>query len=302
MPKSGIIRVGRLLDLDAVAAVARHRNFRRAAIELGLSTTALSRIVAALEERLGIQLFLRTTRSVSLTAAGERFVARIGPALDQIGEAVDEVNDQRTALSGTLRINCSSGAAHYLLQPILLPFLSRYPAITVEVGTEDRLIDIVAHGYDAGIRQAMSIPAGMVSVPISGPMRFVIVGSPEYLSGRVLPRVPDDLASHNCIRIRLAGGELYRWEFRKNGAMQSLDVPGTLMLQDPSLMRLAALAGAGLAYVAEWRVEDDLASGRLVSLLRDWTPDEDGMCLYHPSRRHPTAALRALIDAIEAAS
>ena len=298
MPKSGIIRAGRLLELEAVAAVARCRSFRRAALELGLSTTALSRTVAAVEERLGIQLFMRTTRSVAPTRAGERFIARVVPALGEIGAALEEAADQRKAPSGTLRINCSSGAGQRILEPLLLPFLDRHPAIDIELVTEARLIDIITDGFDAGVRESGSVPAEMVRVQITGPTRFVVVGSPAYLAGREQPQRPAALESHRCIRIQLASGRRYRWEFRDGDNNLEIDVTGPLLLDDPSLMRSAALAGAGLAYMAEWRVNDDVAAGRLIPLLQPWMPDEEGLCLYHPSRRHPSAALRALVAVI----
>ena len=296
MPRSGIIRAGRLRELEAIAAVARQRSFRLAALDLGLSTTALSRIVAGVEERLGVQLFARTTRSVALTPAGERFVARMVPALREIGAAIDDATDQRDAPSGTLRINCSSGAARRILEPLILPFLEQYPAVSIDLVTESRLIDIVAQGFDAGIRQTGLVPTGMTGVPISGPVHFLVVASPAYLAGREAPRVPADLLDHRCIRIQLANGAGYPWEFREGARQFAIDVPGALTLDDPALMRRAALANAGLAYMAKWRVEADIAAGRLVSLLDQWMPTEEGLCLYHPSRRHPSAALRALIE------
>jgi len=299
IPRSGIIRTGRLLELEAIAAVARQRSFRKAALDLGLSTTALSRTIAGVEERLGVQLFARTTRSVSLTPAGERFVARMVPALREIGAAIDDATDQRDAPHGTLRINCSSGAARQILEPLILPFLDRYPAVSVDLVTEGRFVDIVAQGFDAGIRQAGAVPTGMTSVAISGPVRFVIVASPAYLAGRQVPDVPADLLDHRCIRIQLANGAAYPWEFRDGARDFAIDVPGPLTLDDPALMRHAALAGAGLAYVAEWRVAADIAASRLTPLLERWTPVEEGLCLYHPSRRHPPAALRALIEAVK---
>jgi DNA-binding transcriptional LysR family regulator len=300
MPNSGIIRAGRLLELEAVAAIARHRSFRRAAVDLGMSTTALSRTIAAVEERLGIQLFVRTTRSVAPTAAGERFITRVVPALGEISAALDDAADQREAPSGTLRINCSSGAARRLLEPLLLPFLEGHPAVSIELVTEDRLIDIIASGFDAGVRQSGSVPAEMVRVQVTSPTRFVVVGSPGYLAAHEPPLQPADLERHRCIRVQLSSGRPYRWEFREGDGEFQIDVPGTLLLDDPSLMRRAALAGAGLAYMADWRVADDVAAGRLVPLLQRWMPEEDGLCLYHPSRQHPSAALRALITSIDA--
>jgi len=299
MPRSGIIRTGRLAELEAVAAVARQRSFRLAALDLGLSTTALSRTVANVEERLGVRLFARTTRSVALTSAGERFVARMVPALREIGAAIEDATDERDTPAGTLRINCSSGAAHQILPSLVLPFLDRYPAVSIDLVTEERLIDIVAQGFDAGIRQAESVPTGMTCVPISGPVRFRIVASPAYLAGREMPRVPADLLAHRCIRIQLANGASYAWEFQEGTRGFTIDVSGPLTLDEPALMRRAALAGAGIAYIADGRVAADIAAGRLVSLLDEWTPTEEGLCLYHPSRRHPSAALRALIDMLQ---
>lgn len=299
MSKNGIIRAGRLLELEAVAAVARQRNFRQAARDLGLSTTTLSRTIAAIEERLGVQLFTRTTRSVSLTSAGARFVTRMEPALREIGDALNEVTDQRDVPSGPLRINCSAGAARQILDPVILPFLERFPEIALDLVTDDRLIDIVAEGFDAGIRQHRSVPGGMERVAITRSTNFVVVGAPAYLAGRPVPESPSDLMAHRCIRIRMASGENYAWEFLSaTNAKMAIDVQGPLILDDPSLMHKAALSGAGLAYIAQWRVETDIAEGRLVALLGDWVPQEDGLILYHPSTRHPSAALRALIDLV----
>lgn len=265
-----------------------------------MSTTALSRTIAAVEQRLGLQLFARTTRSVSLTSAGEGFVARISPALREIAAAIEDVGDQREAPRGTIRINCSAGAARQIIEPLVFRFLNHHPGIAVDVTTEHRLIDIVAEGFDAGIRQASAVPPHMRSVRISDPMTFVVVGSPDYLAGGALPMEPADLQDHRCIRIRLSNGKLYRWEFHHSvfGAA-SADVPGALTLDDPALMRRAALAGAGLAYVERSRVADDIASGKLVCMLEDWAVEEDPLHLYHPSR-HPSAALRALIDSLQA--
>lgn len=185
-----------------------------------------------------------------------------------------------------------------MLEPMLLPFLSRYPAISLDLVTDSRLIDIVAQGFDAGVRRRGSVPAEMARVSISGPMRFVVVGSPDYLAGRNIPAVPSDLLGHRSIRIRSSNGVVYPWEFCGPAGVQAIDVPGVLTLDDPSLMRHAALAGAGLAYLADWRVAGDVQDGRLLPALVDWAAEEDGLCLYHPSRKHPSAALRALIEMI----
>lgn len=299
MPKSGIIRAGRLLELEAVAAVAHRCSFRAAAHDLGMSTTALSRTISAVEERLGLQLFTRTTRSVALTAAGETFVGRVSPALREIAGAIEDIGDQRKAPRGTIRINSSAGAARRIIEP-MTHFLSRYPEISVELTTESRLIDIVAEGFDAGIRQAGAVPSGMASVRITEPMTFIVVASPTYLAGRSPPTRPSDLHQHRCVRIRLSSGKIYPWEFRHPSlGEEHVDVAGALTLDDPELMRRAALAGAGLAYVERSRVTQDIASGSLVGLLEDWGLEEEPLHLYHPSR-HPSGALRALIEALTA--
>lgn len=287
-----------LVELDAVIAIARRGAFRAAAVELGMSTSALSHAVAGLEARLGVRLFNRTTRSVSLTAAGEQFVAEVAPALTQIRDAMDGVNVHRDTPSGTLRLNTSIGAAQMVLTPLILEFLRRYPEMRVDLVTEGRLIDIVGEGFDAGIRIAESVPRDMIAVPIGGPVRSIIVGSPAYFEGRELPQTPADLLDHQCVRTRMASGALYRWEFERRGEALHLDVPGSLTLDEPALMREAALAGAGLAYLSRWSTAADVAAGRLTRVLDDWTPPYPGLCLYYPGRRHIPAGLRAFINLI----
>ncbi|MCG5238590.1 LysR substrate-binding domain-containing protein [Azospirillum doebereinerae] len=292
------MRKAGLIELNAVAAVAAHRNFRAAAVELGMSPSALSHAVAALERRLGVRLFNRTTRSVSLSEAGEQFLARIRPALQDIALAMDEANESRATPAGTLRINTSEGAARQILTPLVLEFLRRFPDMRVDLVTEGRLVDIVAEGFDAGIRLAESVPLDMVAVPCGPPQRFVVVGSPAYLEGWARPSAPDDLQAHACIRRRLPSGALHRWEFARHGEEAAVDVQGALTLDSHTLMIEAALAGAGLAYVADWFVAADVAAGRLVRLLEDWTPAFPGLCLYFPRGRLVPAGLRAFIDVV----
>ena len=292
------MRSSGLVELDAVVAVARHRNFRAAAIELGLSRSALSHAVAALEQRLGVRLFNRTTRSVSLTEAGEQFVASVAPALGDIRGAMAAANSLRTTPAGTLRINTSAGAARMMMTPIILEYLSRYPEMKVDIVTEGRLVDIVVDGFDAGVRLAESVPQDMIAVPIGGDQRFAVVGSPGYFEGRRKPRVPQDLLAHRCIRARLPSGALYRWEFERHGEAMAIDVDGPLTLDESTLMLEAVRAGAGLAYLTEWNVAADLAAGRLIRVLDDWCPSFPGICLYYPGRRHLPAGLRALVDLI----
>ncbi|OAF05410.1 LysR family transcriptional regulator [Bradyrhizobium centrolobii] len=289
---------GRLIELEATVAVARRRSFRAAAAELGLSSTALSQAIAELEARLGVRLFNRTTRSVSPTPAGEQFVAQVAPALTAIRDAADAVNQHRSTPTGVLRLNTSAGAARRILRPIVFEYLKRYPEMSVDIVTEGKLIDIVREGFDAGFRLAEQVPADMISIPLGRDERLVVVGSPAYLAGRALPTQPADLARHDCIRMRLPAGAVYRWEFEKEGE-QLVDVSGRLTLDDAGLIREAALAGYGVAYMSEWDVADDLHEGRLVQLLADWTPPFPGVCLYYPGRRHVPAGLRAFIDLIQ---
>jgi DNA-binding transcriptional LysR family regulator len=287
-----------LTDYDAILAVARLGSFRAAAAELGLSTSALSHSIAATEARLGIRLFNRTTRSVSPTDAGEQFVARIGPAIGAIGDAVEAINSHRDTPSGTLRINSSAGAARMILTPVIFDYLRRHPEMNVVIVTEGRLVDIVGQGFDAGIRLAEAVPQDMIAVPIGGEQRMLVVGSPAYFETHSRPIVPDDLLGHVCVRARMASGAIWRWEFEKRGETLEIDVPGPLVLDEMALMLEAALAGMGLCYLSEWSVADHIAAGRLIPVLEDWTPPYPGLCLYYPGRRHVPAGLRALIALI----
>ena len=292
MHKSGLV------ELEAVLAVARHRGFRPAAVELGMSTSALSSAVAGLEARLGVRLFHRTTRSVSLTEAGEQFVARIGPALSEIRGATEAATSQRQRPAGTLRINAALGAARMVFAPLVVEYLRRYPDMNLDIVTEGRLIDIVAEGFDAGLRPSELVPRDMIRVPIGRDMRMAVVARPEYFARHPKPKSPSDLARHQCIRARLPNGAPYRWEFAKRGETLHVDVPGPLILDAPLLMLDAVRAGVGLAHLAEWYVAEDLAAGRLVRVLQEWTPPFAGLALYYPAGRHMPAGLRGFIDLI----
>ncbi|MDB5971260.1 MAG: LysR family transcriptional regulator [Hydrocarboniphaga sp.] len=287
-----------LFELNAVVAVSTHRSFRRAAGELGMSPSALSHAVAALEQRMGVRLFNRTTRSVSLSEAGEQFLARVQPALREISAAMEAVNEFRDTPTGTLRLNTSEGAARMILRPLVFEFLRRYPDMQVDIVTEGRRVDIVADGFDAGIREAENVPQDMVAVPCSGPLRFVVVGSPEYFARRKKPRSPADLAQHPCVRSRYPSGAIYKWEFDKRGEQQLVDVSGSMTLDNHNLMIEAALDGVGLIWTSEWAVADHIAAGRLVRVLDDWCPTYPGLCLYFPKHRHIAAGLRAFIDVV----
>jgi len=286
-----------LPEFEAVLAVARHRSFRAAATELGVSTSALSHSIAALESRIGVRLFHRTTRSVALSEAGAQFVDNIAPALATIKTAMDQAGSFRDTPAGTLRINTSAGAARQVM-PIFIAYLQRYPDMKLDMVTEGRLIDIVVEGFDAGIRLAEAVPQDMVAVPFGRPQRFCVVGSPAYFAAHGRPKSPLDLLQHQCIRTRMPSGALYRWEFVRNGETFPVDVQGVITLDESSLMLQAARAGLGLGYLTEWNVAADLAAGTLEAVLMDWTPTLDSLCLYYPSRRHGSAGLRALVEMI----
>lgn len=284
-----------LTDLDAVLAVARRASFRRAALDVGLSTTALSNAVAKLEAKLGIRLFNRTTRSVALTDAGRAFVEQVGPALEDIHAAMEAARSQQAMPSGMLRINAFATAGRHILMPLALEFLRRFPDVHVDIVTEGRLVDIVADGFDMGVRAASLVPSDMIAVSLGQSQRHAVVASPDYIETHGRPRVPTDLFGHRCIRGRLPNGELLRWTFEKGGEVARIEVKGPITLDEVSLARAAVLAGVGLGYVMEQDVSDDIAAGRLVRALEDWTPPLGALCLYYPSRRHQSAALKAFI-------
>jgi DNA-binding transcriptional LysR family regulator len=286
------------IELEAVVAVARSGGFRAAARELGMSSSALSHAVAALEARLGVRLFNRTTRSVALSAAGEQFVADIAPALAVIRGAIARVDEHRTEPSGVLRLNLALGAARMILVPLVIEYLGRYPKVGVELVTEGALVDVVGKGFDAGLRLAEFVPPDMIAVPINRTLRSIVVGSPGYFQVHGRPRAPADLMNHRCIRARMASGVIYRWEFEKRGESLALDVPGTLILDESDLMLQAALAGQGLAYLTDYAVAEHVAGGQLEKVLEDWSPAYPGLCLYYPSRRNVSAKLRAFIEVV----
>ncbi|MFK2905271.1 LysR family transcriptional regulator [Dyella ginsengisoli] len=287
-----------LIELDAVLAVARRASFRAAAQELGISTSAISNAVAGLEARLETRLFHRTTRSVALTEAGQRYVARIAPAIAEIHRASEELHGDPLSPAGTLRINTSVGAAQMIFQPLILEYLRRYPQMKVEIVSEARLVDIVALGFDAGIRLAEAVPQDMIAVPLSPDLRLVVVGSPDYLAAHGVPQSPADLATHEGILTRLSHGGLYRWELERHGTAITVDVPARIILDDATLIRQAACAGMGLAFLSEWHITDALARGELVRVLDDWCPSFPGLRLYYSGHRHVPAGLRALIDLV----
>lgn len=283
-------------DLSVFLCTAQHLNFSKAAIELGLTPSALSHSVKALENRLGVRLFNRTTRSVALTEAGERLYARLKPAFRDIDDALEDLNHFRDKPSGNLRITSGRQACELVLLPIASEFLQVYPDIRLEVVESDALLDIVAGGFDAGVRFGDRLEADMVSLPIGPTMRSVVVGSPAFFERYAAPQKPEDLHGLPCIRHRYPSGSMYRWELERGAIAQEIEVNGPLTLGDVSLMVGPALQGLGLAYVFEDMVSEHLASGRLVQVLADWCPWYPGLHLYYPSRRHVPAALKAFID------
>jgi DNA-binding transcriptional LysR family regulator len=284
------------MELEAVVAIARLGSFRAAASELDVSPTAIGNAVASLEKRLGVRLFNRTTRTVALTNAGREYVEAITPALAGIHNANQAVADHSHKPTGTLRFNCSPSGGRHVLMPFVIEYLRRYNEMNVEVVTEGQLIDIIKDGFDAGIRLAEAVPRDMVAIPLSPTTRHVVVGAPSYFANRSHPIVPADLMGHECIRARFPGGTLYRWEFERDGEATTIDVPGSLTLDEPGMMVQASRAGIGLAYVSDWTVADDIASGSLIEVLSVWTPSHPGYSLYYPGRRHMAANLRVFVD------
>ncbi|MBS7541679.1 LysR family transcriptional regulator [Ancylobacter oerskovii] len=283
-------------DLGVFLAIARHGSFRRAASELGVTPSALSHSMRLVEERLGVRLFNRTTRSVALTEAGGRLLARIGPAFRDIDDAIDELNSFRDRPAGTLRLNMPRLCARLVLMPLLARFMAAYPDIRVELVISDALVDIVGEGFDAGIRFGESIAADMITVPIGPRHAFAVVATPDYFARHGVPQDPRELRGKPCIRFRFLGGALYAWEFERGGEEISVEVDGPLTLSEQDLMLEAALDGLGMAYLFEEQVRAHLASGALVRVLEDWCPHYPGFYLYYPSRRQMPAPLRAFID------
>jgi DNA-binding transcriptional LysR family regulator len=285
-----------LSQLAVFAAVAEARSFRGAASELGIAPSAISHAVSALEASLGMRLLSRTTRSVAPTEEGRRLLETLAPALGDIGTTLDNLAEHAGRPAGPLRITMPQLAADDLIVPRLGEFLGLYPDIELDLATNDRFEDIVAGGYDAGLRLGEHLEADMIAVKASGPWRGAVVAAPGYFDSHPIPLHPNDLTAHRCIRRRFAGGRVYRWEMEKDGKAIVVDVRGPLILSDQTMIRRAAVDGAGLAFVFEPRVRDDIAEGRLIRVLEDWCAPFDGFYIYYPSRRQMRPALRAFVD------
>ncbi|ASR06101.1 LysR family transcriptional regulator [Rhizobium leguminosarum bv. viciae] len=286
-------------DLIAFLAVARAQSFTKAAGKLGVSQSALSHTIRGLEERLGLRLLTRTTRSVAPTEAGERLLVSIGPRLDEIESELAALSAFREKPAGTIRINAGEHAADAVLWPVLEKLLPDYPDINVEIIVDYGLTDIVAERYDAGVRLGEQVAKDMIAVRIGPDMRMAVVGAPTYFDTRPKPLTPQDLTDHNCINLRLPTyGSVYAWEFEKGGRELRVRVEGQLVFNNIALRLNAVLAGLGLAYMPEDLVEAHLAEGRLVRVLEDWCLPFSGYHLYYPSRRHASPAFALVVDAL----
>lgn len=289
-----------LAELVAFSVVAKHLSFRQAATERGTSASAVSHSVRNLEARVGVRLFHRSTRSVSLTEAGQMLHARVAPALADIQAAVDELNAFRATPFGTVRINVPSTNVAFVLGEAVEQLLKNNPGLQLQVVATDSLVDIVEKGFDAGIRFGERLSQDMIAVRIKPRPRVAVVGSPGYFSGKRVPLTPHDLQGHTCIRYMFPSGAVFDWEFVKDGATIRVAVMGPLMVDNQDLMLDAAVRGLGLAYAWEDSVAPYLRDGRLRRCLEDWTALDESLFLYFPSRRHQSAGLRALIEVLKA--
>lgn len=296
----GVTKIGTmtrhsLMELEAVLAIVRCGSFRAAALDLGMSTTAISNAVGKLERELAVRLFNRTTRSVSLTYAGRIFVAQIKPALEDIQKAMNTARSQQETPSGTLRINAFATAAREIMAPLVLSYLQRYPQVHIDLVTEGRLVDVVAAGFDLGVRSADLVPSDAIAIPLGQMRRMAVAASPAFFESRAIPQVPQELLTYPCVCVRLPNGALFRWRFEKGGEELHLDVEGPITLDEASLARIAVTNGVGIGYFMEADVRDDIAAGRLVRILEDWTPPLVPLYLYYSNRRNSSAAFQAFI-------
>jgi DNA-binding transcriptional LysR family regulator len=289
-------------DFAAFIAVARHKSFRAAGDELGLSASAVSHAIKQLEQRLKIQVFNRTTRSVSLTEAGENLYVRLRPAFDEIDTMLDDVNSYRTTPMGTLKINTSPLFSRLVLVPLVAGFVRQYPDIKVEITTDDKLVDIVKQNFDAGIRLSTALENDMIAVPIGPKIKIAVAASPEYFAHHVPPVHPRELSTHQCIVFRLQTGRPYLWEFEGPEGKVEIAPSGNIVLDDLDSALEAALCGAGVGYLNYYQAKPYLESGKLVSVLESWLPECPNLQLYYPRSRYMSCSLRAFLDYIKSTS
>ena len=286
--------------IAAFARVAHHASFTRAAEELGVSPSALSQTVRTLEAKLGVRLLDRSTRSVGATELGRQFLEGARPALAALAQAVEGIDEARDKPAGLLRLNVARVSAELLLYPHFGDFAAAYPDIVLELVCDNRMVDLVEGGFDAGIRLGESLAQDVVALPIAGPQRMVSFAAPRYLEGRTPPRTPEDLREHRCLNFRLTTGGLYRWEYAQDGRELDVEVAGPVIANDSEVLLAAARAGAGIAVAFEGTVREDFDSGRLVPLLEPWWPTFPGFYLYYPSRAQMPRKLRVFIDFLQA--
>ena len=283
-------------ELSAFMAVAEHRNFTRAAKQLGISTPTLSQTIRNLEERLGVRLLNRTTRSVVPTVAGDTLLARLRPVVDEYQAAIESLNAFRDKPAGLLRLTVAPPVAQFVLPLVLAKFLQRYPDIHLEIVSDGANVDIVAQQFDAGIRLSTRVDRDMIAVPVTNRWQLAIVGAPAYFSQRNEPKTPEELLAHNCIRVRLPSGAMLPWYFQRDDKPFQLAVSGSLVVNVDTLTESAVLNGIGLAQAPRAQFEQEIRDGRLVSVLERWQPAMPPFSLYYPSRRQIPAALKALVE------
>ncbi|MFL1501696.1 LysR family transcriptional regulator [Pseudomonas sp. S191] len=285
-------------ELSAFVAVATHLSFQKAAIERGVTRSAVSHAVKTLEQHLGVRLLNRNTKAVTLTEPGEELLQRLKPAFEEVTNALEDLNKFRGTPSGMVKLTVPRAVAHLVLGDVLDKLLRENPGLSVDVSCDDNLVDIVAAGFDAGIRFGRSLRPDMIAVPLKHVLKFVVVGSPNYFQKRDIPKAPEDLLAHSCIRYRLPSGAVFAWGFARGKEQFSVEVNGRLTLDDQRMMVESALAGSGLALVFADLVKTQIESGQLVRCLKGWTCSIGDLYVYYSTRRHVSAALRALINAL----
>ncbi|WP_333992223.1 LysR family transcriptional regulator [Burkholderia orbicola] len=285
-----------LAELEAFAAVAEARSFRGAAAERGVSASALSQTIRKLEERIGVRLLNRTTRSVAPTEAGEQLLRRLRMALREVAEAVDDIDDYRRKPTGTVRINAPAPAIEFVLAPLAKAFLDEYPDVSLELISDAAKIDIVDGGFDAGVRFGEELARDMIAVPLGRPLRYVVIGAPAYFEHHGIPSAPDDLLRHACIRQRFPGGTIFAWHFSRDEREVTIVPEGRLTVNDAHQVVRAVRDGTGLGWVIEDYAQPFLKSGELAQVLDDWCPRIPAWYLYYPGRRQMPSAMRAFVD------